>query len=68
MTRIKTEKILDLGKRKVSTMNFSKVVTLPKAFTDNWLTQNSEVKMEMSYDGKLTLIPIKQKRSGSQNE
>ena len=51
-------KNLDLGTRKVSNMNFSKVVTLPKTFTDNYLGDRMEVKMSMSQDGKLTLTPI----------
>ena len=55
-------KNLDLGKRKVSTMNFSKVVTLPKTFTDNWLGENMEVQVSLSYDGKLTLTPIQEKK------
>lgn len=52
-------KNLDLGKRKVSTMNFSKVVTLPKTFTENYLGENMEVNVSMSQDGRLILTPIK---------
>ena len=55
-------KNLDLGPRKVSNMNFSKIVTLPKPFTDNYLGENMEVQMSMSYDGKLTLTPIINKK------
>ena len=51
-------KNLELGVRKVSTMNFSKVVTLPKTFTDNCLDEGMKVKMTLSADGKLTLTPI----------
>lgn len=58
-------KSLDLGKRKVSNMNFSKIVTLPKPFTDNYLGENMEVQMSMSHDGKLILTPIKSKKGGS---
>lgn len=58
-------KNLDLGPRKVSNMNFSKIVTLPKPFTDNWLDENMEVNMSMSPDGKLILTPIKSKKGGS---
>lgn len=58
-------KNLDLGKRKVSNMNFSKIVTLPKPFTDNWLDENMEVNMSMSPHGKLILTPIKSKKGGS---
>ncbi len=61
-------KNLDLGIRKVSTMNFSKVVTLPKTFTENYLSENMEVNVFMSYDGKLTLVPIKNKKGGTHNE
>jgi len=52
-------KTLELGTRKVSSMNFSKVVTLPKTFTENYLGENMEVKMSMSHDGRLTLTPIR---------
>ena len=55
-------KNLDLGTRKVSTMNFSKVVTLPKTFTENYLSENMEVNVSMSHDGKLILTPIKRSR------
>lgn len=60
-------KNLDLGIRKVSNMNFSKIVTLPKTFTENYLGKNMEVKMTMSQDGKLTLTPIcKTKEKGEE--
>ncbi len=58
-------KNLDLGPRKVSSMNFSKIVTLPKTFTENYLGENMEVQMSMSHDGKLILTPIKSKKGGS---
>jgi len=51
-------KELDLGTRKVSSMNFSKIVTLPRTFTQNCLSENMEVKMTMSPDGRLTLTPV----------
>ena len=57
-----TKNSLDLGTRKVSTMNFSKVVTLPKPFTQNYLGENMEVQMTMSHDGVLTLTPVKSKK------
>ena len=50
---------LELGERKVSRMNFSDVVTLPKTFTKNCLSGNKMVKMTMNPDGSLTLRPIK---------
>jgi hypothetical protein len=52
-------KNLDLGTRKVSNMNFSKIVTLPKTFTENFLGDNMEVKMTLTGDGNLILMPIK---------
>lgn len=55
-------KTLELGQRKVSRMNFSYIVTLPKPFTQNYLGENMEVSMSMSQDGKLTLTPIKIKK------
>ncbi len=55
-------KTLELGQRKVSRMNFSYIVTLPKPFTQNYLGENMEVSMSMSHDGKLTLTPIKIKK------
>lgn len=60
-------KNLDLGTRKVSNMNFSKVVTLPKTFTENYLGKSMEVKMTMSQDGKLTLTPICKTKEGEKN-
>ena len=56
------EKNLDLGTRKVSNMNFSKIVTLPKPFTENYLSKDMVVRMTMSNDGKLTLTPIINKK------
>ncbi len=59
----KTEvKTLNLGVRKVSPMNFSKIVTLPKPFTDNWLLETNEVQMSLTHDGRLMLTPIKTKK------
>ena len=60
--KIPNTKNLDLATRKVSNMNFSKVVTLPKPFTQNYLGENMEVQMSMSHDGILTLTPIKPKK------
>lgn len=58
-------KNLDLGTRKVSSMNFSKIVTLPKTFTENYLSKDMVVQLTMSNDGKLTLTPITNKKGGS---
>lgn len=60
-------KNLDLGTRKVSNMNFSKIVTLPKTFTENFLGGNMEVKMTLTRDGKLTLVPLKQAKRGEKS-
>jgi len=59
----KTEvKTLNLGVRKVCPMNFSKIVTLPKPFTDNWLVKTNEVQMSLTHDGRLMLTPVKIKK------
>ncbi len=58
-------KELNLGIRKVSDMNFSKIVTLPKTFTQNYLGKNKEVEMTMSQDGKLTLTPISKSKEAT---
>ncbi|MGI0058699.1 MAG: hypothetical protein ACREBJ_02930 [Nitrosotalea sp.] len=60
----KNIKNLDLGTRKVSRQNFSKIVTLPKMFTENFLGENMEVKMTMTASGKLTLVAVKQAKKG----
>lgn len=51
-------KNLDLGTRKVCNQNFSKIVTLPKTFTENFLGDTMEVKMTLTGDGNLILMPI----------
>jgi len=52
-------KELDLGKRKVSRMNFSFIVTLPKEFVKNTpYGEIREVKITMLEDGCLKLTPI----------
>jgi len=40
-------------------MNFSKVVTLPKTFTDNYLDENRTVEMSITPDGNLILTPVR---------
>ncbi len=52
---------LNLGVRKVSNMNFSKVVTLPKIFTENCLSETMQVQMTM-VNGRLTLTPTNSKK------
>lgn len=53
----------DYGIRKVSKMNFSFIVTLPKAFVQN--IKNGKitkaVRMSMSKDGSLNLTPVFEK-------
>lgn len=51
-------KNLKLGSRKVSNLNFSKIVTLPKIFTENFLDVDMRVEMTLSHDGNLILSPI----------
>ena len=54
-------KELDLGERKVSRMNFSYIVTLPKIFVRN--NSNGKittvVKLTMLEDGSLKITPIR---------
>ncbi len=60
-TRIKSKE-LELGTRKVSKMNFSHIVTLPKLFIRN--SPYGEIKlvrMIMLEDGSLKIIPVHEK-------
>jgi hypothetical protein len=53
------QKELDLGERKVSKMNFSHIVTLPKIFIRNTpYREITVVRMTMLEDGCLKLTPI----------
>jgi hypothetical protein len=55
-------KEIDLGDRKVSKMNFSHIVTLPKRFIRNSpYGQITTVRMTLLKDGSLKLTPIRQK-------
>jgi hypothetical protein len=55
-------KELDLGERKVSKMNFSHIVTLPKSFIRNSpYGKITTVKITMLNDGSLKLTPVRQK-------
>jgi hypothetical protein len=56
------ERNLNLGRRKVSDMNFSKIVTLPKTFTNNYLDESKIVEMSMTPDGRLMLTPVRTKK------
>ena len=54
-------KDLDLGDRKVSKMNFSHIVTLPKMFIRNSpYGKITTVRMTLLKDGSLKLTPIRQ--------
>ena len=53
---------LYLCTRKVTPMNYSHVVALPKIFVENYLSDNREVRITM-YEGKLTLEPVPYKDS-----
>ena len=66
----KKPKELDLGERKVSRMNFSNIVTLPKTFTQNSLCgENMAVKMTMLEDGCLKLTPVcSTKKTGGESK
>ena len=59
MPKKSNSKTLYLGQRKVSDMNFSKFVTLPKAFTNNYLDDSNVVEVRLSAEGTLTLTPVK---------
>ena len=61
-------KPLELGTRKVSRMNFSDVMTIPKTFTKNYLGENRMVNVIMLDDGSLKIIPIpSQKKKKGKN-
>jgi len=53
---------LDLGDRKVSKMNFSHIVTLPKRFIQNSPHGKiTTVRLTLLKDGSLKLTPVRQK-------
>ncbi|HEX9845003.1 MAG TPA: hypothetical protein VGA92_00905 [Candidatus Nitrosotenuis sp.] len=51
---------VDLGERKVSKMNFSHIVTLPKRFVNSPFGEIRLVKMTLLEDGSLKIIPVRQ--------
>ena len=54
-------KEIDLGKRKISKMNFSYIVTIPKKFIQSTRYEKiTSVRMVMS-DGYLKLVPVRAK-------
>lgn len=63
MSQKTRKKELDLGTRKISRMNFSYIVTIPKIFVQN--TMNGEitrkVRITMLKDGSLKITPIHEK-------
>ena len=63
MSQKTKNKELELGTRKISRMNFSYIVTIPKIFVQN--TMNGEttrkVRMTMLEDGSLKITPIHEK-------
>ena len=52
-----SNEIFHLGRRKITPMNYSNLVALPKIFTENYLGDNKEVQITMCA-GKLTLEPV----------
>ena len=63
MSQKTKNKELDLGTRKISRMNFSYIVTLPKIFVRNSLNGKitNAVQITMLEDGSLKLAPIHEK-------
>jgi len=52
-------KELDLGERKISRMNFSYIVTIPKVFVKNSpFGEIRTVRIVMLEDGSLKIIPV----------
>ena len=63
MSQKAKNKELDLGTRKISRMNFSYIVTIPKIFVQNTMNGEStrKVRMTMLEDGSLKITPIHEK-------
>lgn len=63
MSQETKDKGLDLGTRKISRMNFSYIVTIPKIFVQNTLNGGitKMVKMTMLEDGSLKITPVREK-------
>lgn len=63
MSQKTKNKELDLGTRKISHMNFSYIITLPKIFVRNNLNGKiaKAVQITMLEDGSLKLAPIHEK-------
>jgi hypothetical protein len=63
MSQETKNKELDLGTRKISRMNFSYFVTIPKIFVQNTLNGGiiKRVKLTMLPDGSLKITPVQEK-------
>ena len=63
MSQKAKNKGLDLGTRRISRMNFSYIVTIPKIFVQNTMNGEStkRVRMTMLEDGSLKITPIHEK-------
>jgi len=63
MSQETKSKELDLGTRKISRMNFSYIVTIPKIFVQNTLNGGitKTVRMTMLSDGSLKITPVYEK-------
>ncbi|MDE1863335.1 MAG: hypothetical protein KGI33_10545 [Thaumarchaeota archaeon] len=63
MSQETKEKELDLGTRKISRMNFSYIVTIPKIFVQNTLDGGitKKVRMTLLADGSLKITPVREK-------
>ncbi len=59
---------LDLGTRRISRMNFSYIVTIPKIFVQNTLNGGiiKTVKMTLLSDGSLKITPVREKSEPSE--
>jgi len=62
VNRTNQVKNLDLRERKVGKIHKSDIVTLPKAFTDNYIDAGRTVSMSMTPDGRLILTPVRIKK------
>ena len=63
MSQETKDKELDLGTRKVSRMNFSYIVTIPKIFVQNSMNGGNTkvVRLTLLADGSLKITPVHEK-------
>ena len=68
MSQETKDKELDLGTRKVSRMNFSYIVTIPKIFVQNSMNGGiiRVVRLTMLSDGSLKITPVNEKAEPSE--